>query len=351
MSDHEFLSVNGFLGTEMDARAIKSAIELGILDLLQANDEVLIQTLGASLKINAVGLSLLLEMLEANGVVSRRAEAVALTTHFRAALRFRDLLETRIAFADLVWPDIHTLFTALITDLPQFMARSKVFDLFRYDRCMEMTPENLKAASAWTRFTTVLTKYEAAPVLDLLDLAPAKTFIDMGGNTGEFARQICSRNPQINGVVVDLPVVCALGREHIARSGTASDAARLSFFSTDMRTGALPQAADLVSFKSVLHDWPDAEAGLLMDRAAGLVKPGGLFMIFERAPIAMHGKRVPYVMAADLVFLHFLRPADLYLRKLQQLGFVLLDHRMIELDIGFHFILAQRPRQHRPGSK
>ena len=130
----------------------------------------------------------------------------------RAALRFRDLLEARIAFADLVWPDIHTLFTALITDLPQFMARSKVFDLFRYDRCMDVTPENLRAASAWTRFTTVLTKYEAAPVLDLLDFTSVRAFIDMGGNTGEFARQICSRNPQLKGTVVDLPVVCALGR-------------------------------------------------------------------------------------------------------------------------------------------
>jgi SAM-dependent methyltransferase len=344
MPQPEFLCVNEFLGTEMDVRAIKSAMELGILDLLQSDDEIPVRTVGASLQINAVGLSLLLQMLEANGVVSRRADAVALTTRFRAALRFRDLLDTRIAFADLVWPDIHTLFTALITDLPQFMARSRVFDLFRYDRCMQVTPENLQAASGWTRFTTVLTKYEAAPVLDLLDLASAATFIDMGGNTGEFARQICSRNPQIKGVVVDLPVVCALGREHIARSAVASDAARLSFFSTDMRTGALPEPADLVSFKSVLHDWPDADAELFMDRAAGLVRPGGRLLIFERAPIAMHGKRVPYVMAADLVFLHFLRPANLYLKKLEQLGFVLLDHRLIELDIGFHFILAQRPR-------
>jgi SAM-dependent methyltransferase len=344
MSEHEFLCVNAFLGTEMDARAIKSAMELGILGYLETHGEIPIPTLGASLKVNAVGLSLLLEMLEANGVVSRRVDSVALTTRFRAALRFRDLLETRIAFADLVWPDIHTLFTALIADLPQFMARSKVFDLFRYDRCLEVTPENLEAAFGWTRFTTVLTKYESAPALDLLEFASAKTFIDMGGNTGEFAHQICSRNPQISGTVVDLPVVCALGQEHIAHNAPPSQAARISFFPTDMRTGVLPEAADLVSFKSVLHDWPDADAELLMERAARLVRPGGRFMIFERAPIKMRGKRVPYAMAADLVFLHFLRPADLYLRKLEQLGFVLLDHRVVELDIGFHFILAQLPR-------
>jgi SAM-dependent methyltransferase len=344
MPEREFLCVNEFLGTEMDARALKTAFELGIVDALEASEEIPVRALGPAHNVNAVGLKLLLEMLEADGVVSLRDETVALTDKFRGALAFRDLLEARIAFADLVWPDIHALFTLLLTDLPQFMARSQVFELFRYDRCLEVTRDNLKATSAWTRFTTVLTKYESAAALDRLDLTSAKTFIDLGGNTGEFARQICKRNPDIRGTVVDLPVVCELGREHIAQSAAASDSARISFFPTDMRTGALPEAADLVSFKSVLHDWPDADAELLIDRAARLLRPGGRLVIFERAPIAMRGRRVPYCMAADLVFLHFLRPAKLYRKKLETLGFVLLDDRTIELDIEFHFIVGQRPQ-------
>jgi SAM-dependent methyltransferase len=343
MPRHEFLSVNAFLSTEMDARAIKSALELGIIDALSADRPTSMASLAAGQRLNPVGLRLLIDMLEVNGVVVRDGDLVSLTPEFRRALRFRDLLESRIAFSDLIWPDIHTLFTPLLTDLPQFMARSAVFELFRYDRCIEVTPENVAATSVWTRFTTCLTRYEAAAVLDAIDIDFAADFVDLGGNTGEFALQICKRHPKIAGTVVDLPVVCALGRKHIAATADAAEAARIAFFPCDMRSDDLPEATDLVVFKSVLHDWPDADAERLLERARGVLRPGGRLLIFERGPIETRGKRIPYVMAPDLVFLHFLRPPELYLNKLKRLGFESIEYRQIELDLTFHLIVAQWP--------
>lgn len=343
MPDREFLCVSKFLSTEFDARAIKSALELGILDALSAGEAISLPEFSATRKLSFAGLRLLIDMLEVNGVVARHGDLVELTAGFEAALRFRDLLESRIAFADLVWPDIHDLFTPLLTDLPQFMARSKVFELFRYDRCLDVTPENLRATAAWTSFTTCLTKYESAAVLDAVDLGAVRDVMDLGGNTGEFARQLCLRYASLRATVVDLPVVCALGKQHIAASAAPADVARIAFFPCDMRSDKLPPAADLVVFKSVLHDWPDAEAELLLERACALVRPGGRLLVFERAPIDTRGKRVPYVMAPDLVFLHFLRPEHLYLRKLENLGFTPIDYRRIELDVEFHLIVAQRP--------
>lgn len=342
MGGHEFLCVSKYLGTEMDARAVKSALELGVLDALTARP-VSFRELRRQCNLNALGLRLLAEMLEANGVVERNGELIALTPAFRSALQFRDLLETRIAFADLVWPDIHELFTPLLNDLPQFMARSKVFELFRYDRCLEITPDNLRATAAWTRFTTCLTRYESAAALDGIDLDSVSDLIDLGGNTGEFARRVCQRNPNLKAIVVDLPVVCALGKDHIAAAATAAEARRITFFSADMRKDPLPAAADLVAFKSVLHDWPEADAERLIERAYEVVRPGGRLLIFERAPIELHGRRIPYVMAPDLVFLQFLRPADLYLNALKNVGFASIEYRRVELDIGFHLIVARRP--------
>ncbi len=341
MADYEFLSVNQFLATEMDARAIKSAIELGLVDALSKDGPTLLPALSAG--INPVGLQLLVDMLEVNGVIARTGEFIELTPGFTSALRFRDLLESRIAFADLVWPDIHALFTSMLVDLPQFMARSRVFDLFRYDRCVEVTPENLAAASVWTGFTTCLTRYETEAVLDAVDLKSVTTLIDLGGNTGEFAVQLCRRYPDIAAVVVDLPVVCELGRRHVMASTSAALAARVRFFPADMRQCALPEAADLVSFKSVLHDWPNADAERLLERGCQVVRPGGRLLIFERSPIELKGRKVPYSMVPDLVFLHFLRPAALYLSTLARLGFEVIEHRQIELDIGFHLISARRP--------
>jgi SAM-dependent methyltransferase len=344
MPEHEFLCVNRFLGTELDARAIRSATELGVIDNLEASGTLSMAELAAAADLEPNIAQLLIGMLEVNDVVARTGDQVTLTPGFKAALVFSDLMQARIAFADLVWPDVHNLFTELLTDLPQFMALSKVFDLFRYDRCKEITPGNLQATSLWTHFTTCLTKYESASALDVIDLNSISDFVDLGGNTGEFARQVCMRNPTVKATVVDLPVVCALGRDHIAASADEATGARITFFPADMLSEPLPAAADLVAFKSVLHDWPDAEVEQLLGRALTLVRPGGRLLIFERAPIEVTGKRFPYVMGPDLVFLHFFRPADLYLKTLKTLGCVSIDYRRIQLDIGFHLIVAHRPQ-------
>jgi SAM-dependent methyltransferase len=343
MGHLDFLVVNEFLTTQMDARAIKSAIDLGLLGTWISAGPRSLSELSRIHRINPRGLRLLVDMLEINGVVARVDDVVDLTPRFRAALRFRDLLETRIAFADWVWPDIHELFTPLLNDLPQFMARSRVFDLFRYDRCLQVTAENLEAARTWTRFTTCLTKYEAGAVLHAVDFTAVRHFVDLGGNTGEFAFRLCSAHADLRATVVDLPVVCELGGRHIAANASAAERERIVFFPTDMRRGPLPAPADLVAFKSVLHDWPDEDALSLLERAGSLVRPGGRILIFERAPIELGGSRPTYAMAPDLVFLHFLRPAALYVDKLRAIGFVDVEHRRLELDIGFHLVTARRP--------
>jgi SAM-dependent methyltransferase len=340
---YDFLCVDDFLLTELDARAIRSAFETGIMDALVAQGLMSLPALAAKSRMDPAGFHLLTGLLEVNNVVRRKGDQLALTPAFVRALGFRDLLETRIDFADLVWPDIHSLFTPLLADLPQFMARSKVFDLFRYDRCMNVTAENLEATKSWVRLTTCLTKYESMAVLDAIDLGSARSFLDIGGNSGEFALQTCRRYPAVEAMVVDLPVVCALGRSHIAAVATPQEAARIRFCAADFRRDPLPAAADVVTFKSVLHDWPDADAERILERARTVVRPGGRMLIFERGPIEIGKSRLPYSMAPNLVFLKFLRPPDIYLKKLAELGFTAIEHRRIELEMGFNLIVARRP--------
>jgi SAM-dependent methyltransferase len=343
MKRHDFLCVDDFLRTELDARAIKSAFETGIIDFLIAGAPRPTSALAEKSQIDSVGLRLLLSLLEGNGVVLREADHISLTPQFRSALAFRDLLEARIDFADLVWPDIHSLFTPLIRDLPQFMARSRVFDLFRYDRCVNVTPENLGMTGAWVRLTTCLTKYESAALFDALDLGSAQSLIDLGGNSGEFALQACRRYRGLEATVVDLPVVCALGKNHVAATAAPAEAARIRFFPADFRKDPLPPAADVVMLKSVLHDWPDPDAEHILSRAQALVRPGGQLLIFERGPIEPVREKLTYAMMPNLVFLKFLRPPDLYLKRLAALGLAPIEHRSVDLEMAFHLIAARRP--------
>src|ERR1700721_2335659 len=179
-ASYDFLCVDDLLQTELDSRAIRSAFETGILDALVAHGPLPGAALVAKSRMDPAAFRLLTGLLEVNNVVRREGDLVAITPAFVRALGFRDLLETRIDFADLVWPAIHSLFPPLVADLPQFMARSKVFDLFRYDRCMNVTAENLEATKSWVRLTTCLTKYEPMPVLDPTALGRGRRFLDIG---------------------------------------------------------------------------------------------------------------------------------------------------------------------------
>lgn len=342
MRTHAHLVVQDFVVSEFTARAIKCALETGFVDRLIDHRRSTLGALSAALRLPALGLEALAGLLERAGVLERAADEVWLSARFREALAYRDLLELRIAFSDLIWPDIHDLFTPLLFNVPEFMAKSRVFDLFRYDRCFEATPENLAATRAWTRFTTGLTKYESRVVLDAVPMESVETFVDLGGNTGEFALRLCERHERMTAIVVDLPVVCAIGRSHVDQTSQSSVARRIAFRPGDMRRDVLPAAADLVSFKSVLHDWPEQDAVAMIERAARMVNPGGRLMIFERAPLDLRTRPVTYAMAPDLVFLHFLRPADLYLRTLDACGFRRIEYQAIPLEIDFHLIVAHR---------
>jgi SAM-dependent methyltransferase len=147
----------------------------------------------------------------------------------------------------------------------------------------------------------------------------------------------------MQATVLDLPVVSALGRNHVAAVARPEEATRIRFCAADFRRDPLPAAADVVSFKSVLHDWPDADAERLIERACALVNPGGCMLIFERGPIEIGDRRLPYSMAPNLVFLQFLRSPDLYLRKLAQLGLTQIAHQRVALEMEFHLIVARRP--------
>lgn len=320
--------VNKFLTTEVECRSLALAFDRGVVDDLDRIDRLPLQS-----------GQLLMGVLRGAGVVESHDGTRRLSEDFLNALRFRDLLEARLWFCNLVAPDVHGLFEQLLTDIPQFMARSKVFELFRYDRAMEVTEANLAATQRWVSYTTTLTKYEAPAALARLDLSDARRMLDVGGNSGEFARQAVARWPELSATVFDLPVVCELGRRHLAGS---AEVARVAFRPGDLRKDNLPTGQHVVSFKSVLHDWPDRDARDFLRKAYAALEPGGLLVIFERGEIEVQD-RLPYWMVANLVFLPFFRSSNVYRGWLGELGFEGIEISGVDLEMPFHLIVARKP--------
>jgi SAM-dependent methyltransferase len=334
MSLRDYLLIDRYLRSELDAQALALALRNGLLDRAARGPvpeaEVPVRS--------SAGRRVLIDLLAANEVIELQNDSLVLTPGFRAVLPFRDLIEAKIAFAGHVARDVGALLPLLLDDLPRFMERSATFGLFRYDRCFEATPENIAATRTWMRYTTALTRYEGAVLASQLDLGSVERLLDVGGNSGELALQFCAAAPGLAATVFDLPVVCAIGREHVRARG---DAGRIGFVAGDVRRDRLPDGADLVMLKSLLHDWPEREAAAILAKACVALRPGGRLVIFERGPLRAAGG-LTFAQLPNLVFLHFFRAADFYLQTLRDLGLEVIRAERVRLEMDFHLIEARR---------
>jgi SAM-dependent methyltransferase len=269
-----------------------------------------------------------------------RNGAVSLHPAFAAVLPYRELMEALIDHAFALVGDFANLFTFAVTDPQRFARHARVFQLFDYGRCLHATPDNLRHTAAWMRLTTALTRHEARACLELYDMSRHQRLLDVGGNSGEFALQACRRHASLQAVVVDLPVVCDLGLEHVLGHAEAS---RIGFLALDARASALPAGFDLVSFKSMLHDWPADEAKRFLTKAVDALAPGGSLLIFERGPIDVRAAPPAFSLLPILMFFRSYRSPGLYVNTLRALGMQDVVCRHLQLDTPFFLISARKP--------
>jgi ubiquinone/menaquinone biosynthesis C-methylase UbiE len=335
----DYLRVDAFLKGVVEARSLATGLETGLIDHLLTNGPSTAGEIEKRCAMDEKGASMLLGLLHSNNVTEEHGGTIMLTAAFVKALQYRDLLEAKLAFARLVLSDFTDLFTLLIAEPDQFFRSSRTFDLFAYGRAAEYSPENYELTKRWMRITTILTRYEARTCIGRYDFSPHRRMLDIGGNSGEFVLQICRRHPGLRASILDLPLVCDIGREHLARE---QEAERIRFVEGNAFIDPLPGTFDLISFKSMLHDWPEKEALFLMEKAALSLEPGGTLLIFERVAMSAPARTPPYCAIPILLFFRYFRDPSFYERHLSDLGFRDILVTEIMLDAPFCLITARK---------
>lgn len=340
--------LNNFLGVV----ALDAALKRGIVEKLAQQASIPLSALGLAQRAS----NILLAMLVQNGVCQYVGGAnsddpdIGLTAAFSSVYASRrDILEQKLNFTRLAARDLLDGFPDLLFDLPKFMERSQTFALFRYDKAIDCTPENVEHTRLWTEYVTALTESEAAGLLSIIDLKGCRRMLEIGGNTGAFSLQLLQHYPEMQATIMDLPVVCRLGEEY-ARGKPGAD--RLQFSPGDARRDPWPQIAnqnpDLIVFKSVLHDWPEPDTAMMLDRAMEVLAPGGCVMICERGPLedetlgSDNSVGLPFAMASNLVFSPFYRPAEFYVDALLRRGFDRPEVRQVKIEMTFNVVSATR---------
>jgi SAM-dependent methyltransferase len=340
----DFLCVDDFIERLDHARALTTAFEIGLIDFMIQTGKTDRESLANRWRTGRRAMNLLLSLLLANRVIAEKEGWIELTDAFLNAVRFRDLLELKLQMTNFAAHDFLNYFSDLICRPDQFGRKSQFFGLFDYGRCFDHGKENLEKTKHWMRITTTLTKYEAQACLASHNFSGYGRILDIGGNSGEFVLRICRRHPEIEATVFDLPLVCEIGLSHIQ---TEPEADRISFVKGDALTDPLPGGFDLVMFKSMLHDWPEAESGRFIARAAQTLKPGGTLLVFERGPFDTENGELPYSAIPMLLFLHSFRGPSFYQDRLKALGFEETRLDPIDLEMPFFLLTAIKKNHQR----
>lgn len=344
--ERDYLCVDPFIADMVGARALSTAFETGVIDYMIEHAVRTSEAMLVDLQLDRRGLQLLLGMLHANHVIKRtrndeamadNSDEIQLSASFKTAIVFRDLLEAKLYFANLVAPDFLHLLTALLMEPAKFAEQARIFKLFSYQRAFEATAENYEQTARWMRITTALTKYEAQACIAAFDFLPYRHMLDIGGNSGEFVLRICRKHSELHAAVYDLPLVCDIGTKHVADE---QEAARIEFIKRDPAQLALPRGYDLITFKSMLHDWPDAEMGDFLRRAYDALDVGGTLMIFERAEASVENVQIAYGQLPLMLFFRSYRTPQAYQTQLEAIGFRSVAIAEVPLDMPFILITA-----------
>jgi hypothetical protein len=109
------------------------------------------------------------------------------------------------------------------------------------------------------------------------DWAKISTVVDVGGGTGSLLAEVLKAHPHLHGTLIELPGPIARSVEIFQAAGVQDrvNAVAQSFFEP------LPAGADLYLLKSVLPDWPDAEALSILTRCSEAARPKGRIVFFS----------------------------------------------------------------------
>ncbi|MCO5311838.1 MAG: methyltransferase [Microthrixaceae bacterium] len=331
--DVDFLVVDEYLSGAIEMLALKAALDSGLIDQLLVGRP----PTGQGLE----GYALHIEILRIAGVLVEADGVPSLTTRFRSAMAYRDLLEVKLRFATMFLRDVFNDPISLFDVAAQRSTDYEYLRHFRYDLASSRDPAERQYLADWVRYMTTLTRYEAGAVLRHCELSSHRRVLDIGGNSGELAHSMCDRCADLHVTVFDLPAVVALGTEW---NRGRDNADRVTYVGGDAFKDRMPTGFDLVVLKGVLHDWREPEAAQLISAAWNCLDPGGTLLVAERSRphLGDHAPIAAGTFNLSAWFWAFRTPDD-YLVQLRALGAIIDQADIINLDLPWMIVRARKP--------
>lgn len=282
--------VNGAMATQL----VRAAATMNLADAI-GDEEPTVENLAARYSIPATRMVRLLRALAAVGLCTERGEGRYALTEMGALLRtdHPDSAHSLVRmFTDEVilgaWP---RLLYSVRTGDPAF---DTLFGMpfFEYVKDKPELSALFNAAMGQT------TRTIAQRLPDVHDFSDVTRAMDIGGGDGTLLAEVLRRNPGLRGVVYDNAE--EVMTQVAETAGAAGVANRCSVVLGDFFQD-VPDGADLHMLKSVLHDWDDDRAAMILDHSrAALPEHGRLLIIEPVLPDTVPTDADPWPYLSDL---------------------------------------------------
>jgi hypothetical protein len=207
-------------------------------------------------------------------------------------------------------------------------------DLFDY---LKHQPD---AAATFNGFMAGQTAASVEAVLAAYDFAGFHELADIGGGRGALLAGIMHANPELRGILLDMPEVIATAEPLLDQAGVAG---RCKLVGGDFFE-AVPAGADLYALKFILHDWPDDACIRILRNCRQAVADGGRVLIVEHVIPEESGPHIAKFMDINMLvnttgrertrseFEQLLASAGLQLRQLvtTPIGFCVLECAVVQ---------------------
>jgi hypothetical protein len=256
------------------SQALYVAAKLGVADLLAQGPRP-VSELAAETKTHAGALYRVLRSLASAGVFTETDPRVFALTPIGEALRKDAPNSMRNAAIFMgeewhwrVWGD---MLHSVETGRPAWghVHGAEVFDYFGANR---------REAAIFNAAMTDLSSGVARPIVAAYDFSAVGTLADIAGGHGFLLAQALKANPDMRGVLFEVPSVVAGAPELLAREGVAE---RVEFVTGNFFE-AVPVKADAYMMKHIIHDWDDERATLILSNIRASMPDAGRVLIIEQ---------------------------------------------------------------------
>jgi SAM-dependent methyltransferase len=151
------------------------------------------------------------------------------------------------------------------------------FEIVYGCQCFEYFEKNPQAGEIFNRAMTSLADNKISAVASAYNFSQFKLLVDVGGGHGRLLAGILKHNPNLSGIVFDLPHVVQGATAHFQEAGVA-DRARTEggdFFTS------VPADGDAYILSHIIHDWSDELARKILKNIHQAMRPNGKLLLAE----------------------------------------------------------------------